>query len=97
MRRPVAAPAFSSGNRPDSALYYCIGWAVSTWFDRPQHIVQLRAHAMAQNFDWATSAQQYVSVYQHALRKKLAATFDAPSVRLAALPRPRYSPTHSDA
>jgi starch synthase len=56
------------------ALYYCIGWAVSTWFDRPQHIVQLRKQAMAQNFDWATSAQQYVSVYQHALRKKQAAT-----------------------
>jgi starch synthase len=53
------------------ALYYCIGWAVSTWFDRPQHIVMLRQQAMAQNFDWATSAQRYVSVYQHALQKKV--------------------------
>jgi starch synthase len=52
------------------ALYYCIGWAVSTWFDRPQHVVALRKQAMAQNFDWARSAQQYVTVYQHALRKK---------------------------
>ena len=52
------------------ALYYCIGWAVATWFDRPQHIIQLRQQAMAQNFDWAVSAAQYIEVYQHALRKK---------------------------
>jgi len=51
------------------ALYYCIGWAVSTWFDRPHHITALRQHAMAQNFDWATSARQYVGVYQHALKR----------------------------
>jgi len=54
------------------ALYYCMGWAVSTWFDRPQHIVALQKQAMAKNFDWAVSAQQYVAVYQHALRKKQA-------------------------
>jgi starch synthase len=54
------------------ALYYCIGWAVATWFDRPQHILQLRQQAMAQNFDWTVSAQHYVDVYQHALRKKQA-------------------------
>jgi starch synthase len=57
-----------------SAFYYCIGWAVSTWFDRPQHITAMRQQAMAQNFDWATSAQQYVTVYQHALQKKQPAT-----------------------
>lgn len=56
------------------ALYYCIGWAVSTWFDRPQHIVTLRQQAMARNYDWATSAQRYISVYQHALRKKQVTT-----------------------
>jgi starch synthase len=55
------------------ALYYCIGWAVATWFDRPQHILQLRQQAMAQNFDWSVSAQQYVDVYRHALRKKASA------------------------
>ena len=56
------------------ALHYCIGWAVSTWFARPQHIISMRKQAMAQNFDWAISARQYVDVYQHALRKKQAAT-----------------------
>ena len=56
------------------ALYWCIGWAVSTWFDRPHHIVTLRYQAMTQNFDWLTSARQYVTVYHHALQKKLSAT-----------------------
>ncbi|HUJ09631.1 MAG TPA: glycogen synthase GlgA [Verrucomicrobiae bacterium] len=52
------------------ALYYCIGWAVSTWFDRPQHIVKLRQQAMVQDFSWPKSAQRYVEVYRHALRKR---------------------------
>jgi starch synthase len=56
------------------ALYYCIGWAVSTWFDRPQHIVTLRQQAMAQDFSWQGPARQYVEVYRHALRNRLAAT-----------------------
>lgn len=54
----------------DSALYDTIGWAVSTWFDRPHHIAQLRRQAMAQEFSWKMSAQKYVEVYQHALRKR---------------------------
>ena len=56
------------------ALHYCIGWAVSTWFDRPQHIVKLRQQAMSQDFSWSKSAGQYIDVYRHALRKKQAAT-----------------------
>jgi starch synthase len=52
------------------ALYDTIGWAVSTWFDRPHHIKKMRKQAMAQNFDWAKSAKKYTEVYQHALRKK---------------------------
>ena len=52
------------------ALYYCIGWAVSTWFDRPQHIVKLRQHAMAQDFSWPKSAQPYIEVYRHALQNR---------------------------
>jgi len=56
------------------ALYYCIGWAVSTWFDRPKHIVKLRQQAMAQDYPWSKSAQQYVQVYQHAIKKKQSAS-----------------------
>ena len=52
------------------ALYDTIGWAVSTWFDRPHHIAQLRQQAMAQDFSWRDSALQYVDVYEHALRNR---------------------------
>ncbi|RYG55052.1 glycogen synthase, partial [bacterium] len=53
-----------------AALYYCIGWAVSTWFDRPGHIEKLRHAAMAQEFSWKDSAKQYIAVYEHALRNR---------------------------
>jgi starch synthase len=55
------------------ALRNTIGWAVSTWFDRPQHIVQLRQQAMAQDFSWPKSAAQYVRVYEHAIHNRRAA------------------------
>ncbi|MSR65009.1 MAG: glycogen synthase GlgA [Verrucomicrobiae bacterium] len=55
-----------------SALHNTIGWAVSTWFDRPHHIAQLQKQAMAQEFSWNDSAQRYVDVYMHALTKKRA-------------------------
>ena len=53
-----------------AALYYCMGWAVSTWYDRPAHIERLRRNAMAQQFLWSDAAQQYLSVYQHAIRNR---------------------------
>jgi len=53
-----------------SALYNTIGWANSTWYDRPQHIAKLRQQAMAQDFSWAKSAARYVEVYQRAIAKR---------------------------
>ena len=55
-----------------SALHDTIGWAVSTWFDRPQHIAQLRATAMAENFSWENSAREYVAVYEKAMANRRA-------------------------
>ena len=57
-----------------NALYFTIGWAVSTWFDRPHHVATLRANAMAQEFSWEKSAAKYVEVYEHAIKKRRAAT-----------------------
>lgn len=54
----------------DSALQNTIGWAVSTWFDRPHHIARLRRQAMAQEFSWTKSAREYEKVYKHALIKR---------------------------
>jgi starch synthase len=52
------------------ALHDTIGWAVSTWYDRPRHIAQLRRAAMAQDFSWEKSARQYQMVYHHAIRNR---------------------------
>src|SRR6266545_1148339 len=61
---------FKFSEATGTALYDTIGWAVSTWFDRPQHIAQLRQEAMVQDFSWGDSALEYVEVYEHALRNR---------------------------
>ncbi|HUI91104.1 MAG TPA: glycogen synthase GlgA [Chitinivibrionales bacterium] len=53
-----------------NALYYTVGWAVSTYYDRPQHLAQLRATAMRQDFSWKRSAQEYVKLYKKAILNK---------------------------
>ncbi len=54
---------------PD-AIYYAVGWAVSTWYDRPRHIAKMRQKAMAQNFSWEQSARAYVGAYEQAIENK---------------------------
>jgi starch synthase len=51
----------------DRALYFTIGWAVSTWFDRPHHYTAMQRQGMLRDFTWNSSAQQYERVYDHAL------------------------------
>jgi len=68
-----AGTGFKFWETSGPALYDTIGWAVSTWFDRPKHIAQLRQQAMAQDFSWGDSARQYVEVYEHALRNRRSA------------------------
>nr|WP_245863400.1 glycogen synthase GlgA [Candidatus Viridilinea mediisalina] len=52
------------------AVYDVVGWAVSTYYDRPQHMRKLISRAMAQDFSWATQAEAYLHVYQRALSNK---------------------------
>lgn len=52
------------------ALYYAIGWAVSTYYDRPAHIQKMQEAGMAANYSWESSAQQYVRVYHQAIQAK---------------------------
>ncbi len=51
-------------------IYYTVGWAVSTYFDRPHHIRKMQQQAMAKNFSWEDSARQYERVYQRAIKIK---------------------------
>lgn len=53
-----------------SAIYYTVGWAVSTWYDRPHHIAKMVHTAMQQDYSWEKSAAQYVALYAQALENK---------------------------
>ena len=54
---------------PES-LANTIGWAVSTWYDRPQHIDGMRRRAMAQDFSWERAAHAYKNLYLGAYERR---------------------------
>ena len=47
-----------------SALYNTIGWANSTYYDRPEHMDNMIKTAMNQDFSWGRSAKKYYALYQ---------------------------------
>jgi starch synthase len=54
------------------ALFYTIGWAVSTWYDRPHHYKAMQQQGMARDFTWESSARQYEQVYGAAIAHRAA-------------------------
>lgn len=52
------------------AVYYAVGWAVSTYYDRPAHMQKMIQAAMAQDFSWERSAAEYVRAYQRAIANR---------------------------
>jgi starch synthase len=54
--------------RVDS-LYFTLGWAVSTFFDRHAHFETMRRRVMSRDFSWDASVPRFEEVYRHALRK----------------------------
>jgi len=50
------------------AIYDTVGWAVSTWYDRPHHIKSMRNQAMQQNYSWEKSASAYLLIYNEAIK-----------------------------
>ena len=54
---------------PES-LANTIGWAVSTWYDRPEHIETMRRRAMAQDFSWERAAVAYRDLYLGAYERR---------------------------
>jgi starch synthase len=53
------------------ALYYTVGWAVSTYYDRREHIRKMIQSAMVQDYSWQKSAEAYVKLYERAIEIKL--------------------------
>lgn len=52
------------------ALYDTLGWAVSTWYDRPKHIQKMRRKAMKQQFLWQDSVTEYEKLYARAHERR---------------------------
>jgi starch synthase len=46
------------------AIYNTIGWAVWTWYNRPEQIKVMQKRAMQQDFSWEKSAKKYVELYE---------------------------------
>jgi starch synthase len=49
------------------ALYYTIGWACSTYYDRKDDLHALRLNGMRKDFTWTRSAKKYAEVYKWAV------------------------------
>ena len=54
---------------PDS-LADTIGWAVSTWYDRPAHIDAMRRRAMREDHSWDRAAREYERLYLAAYARR---------------------------
>jgi starch synthase len=78
---------------PD-ALANTIGWALSTWHDRPEHVARMRRLAMQRDFSWDRAAEEYERLYLRAYERRRGHPFAAsPGIRPAP-PRaePRKAP-----
>jgi starch synthase len=54
---------------PDG-LANTVGWALSTYYDRPAHIQAMRTRAMAQDFSWERAAAEYEQLYRDAYARR---------------------------
>ena len=61
---------FKFSDTSADALYYTVGWAVSTYYDRPKHMHSMIRAAMKRDFSWQSSASRYVTAYRKALENK---------------------------
>ena len=52
------------------ALFYTMGWACATYYDRPKAFRQLQINGMKQDFSWRHSAQHYEDVYRWAIDQR---------------------------
>jgi len=61
---------FKFYNATASAIYYSVGWAVSTYYDRMHHFENMQKNAMQKHFSWDDSANEYVKLYNKAIEHK---------------------------
>jgi starch synthase len=76
---------FSFHDLTAGALFDTVGWAVSTWYDRPQHVASMRREAMAEDFSWQHAAAEYEKLYLLAYERRRRHRF-APARAASAAP-----------
>jgi starch synthase len=52
------------------SIYYTVGWAVSTYYDRKEHIKNMMLESMSKKFSWEDSAKAYEKAYEKAIANK---------------------------
>ncbi|MFP4203986.1 MAG: glycogen synthase GlgA [Opitutales bacterium] len=60
-------------NATPEALHDTVGWACSTYYDRPEDMAALRRNGMDCDFSWDASASIYEDVYEKAVSERRAA------------------------
>jgi starch synthase len=75
--RTGSGTGFIFNDLTPGALYDVIGWALSTWFHKPEHIEQMRRQAMQQDFSWDRSAEAYERLYHAAYARRRGHSFGA--------------------
>ncbi len=95
---------FSFHDLTPGALCDTVGWAVSTWYDRPEHVRRMRLEAMAEDYSWQHAAAEYEKLYLLAYERRrrhpftplrapaLAPAVPSPPPRRAARPRAEREP-----
>jgi starch synthase len=61
---------FSFARLDPGSLANTIGWALSTYYDRPHHFEGMQRRAMAQDFGWLHAAAEYEELYRQAYRRR---------------------------
>jgi starch synthase len=70
--RTGSGTGFKFDDANPTAVYFAVGWAVSTYFDRKDHMQRLVQSAMAQDYGWEKSARAYERLYARAIANKQA-------------------------
>ena len=68
--RTGAGTGFVLADLDPGSLFNTIGWAVSTWYDRPEAVTRMRQAAMAEDNSWAHAARQYEALYREAIVRR---------------------------
>jgi starch synthase len=68
-----------------AALADTLGWACSTYYDRPAHYAALQARGMRRDFSWRPSAERYLDVYRWAIAQRTGRPASAELASSAAL------------